>query len=229
MGPPEDEALLRDMLDHARRAVAAVSGKKRADLDSDFILAAALERVDDAWGRLFDPRTAAPRPPDQHDVIRGDAGAELIAARAGRRTRQACRAFDHRDAAVPQRVRLRTRPQACHALIHDRAQGHELRPNGGFCINHVAGSRSHLDRLVDLPFRGATSRSPSRVVEQLVSARVLSAWRGPPGAPRYRAATGHRACSETSSAGCSSRRSIRPPRAGPACTGRRGRSTSPPR
>ena len=45
MGPPEDEALLRDMLDHARRAVAAVSGKKRADLDSDFILAAALEEV----------------------------------------------------------------------------------------------------------------------------------------------------------------------------------------
>ena len=32
------------MLDHARRAVAAVSGRERADLDSDFILAAALER-----------------------------------------------------------------------------------------------------------------------------------------------------------------------------------------
>ena len=40
MRPPEDEVLLRDMLDHARRAVAAVSGKERAELDSDFILAA---------------------------------------------------------------------------------------------------------------------------------------------------------------------------------------------
>ena len=50
MGPPEDEALLRDMLDHARRAVAAVSGKERADLDSDFILAAALERFIEVIG-----------------------------------------------------------------------------------------------------------------------------------------------------------------------------------
>ncbi len=47
MGPPKDEALLRDMLDHARRAVAAVSGKERADLDSDFILGAALDAAVD--------------------------------------------------------------------------------------------------------------------------------------------------------------------------------------
>ncbi len=44
MRPPEDDALLRDMLDHARRAVAAVSGKERSELESDLILAAALER-----------------------------------------------------------------------------------------------------------------------------------------------------------------------------------------
>ena len=44
MRPPEDEVLLRDMLDHARRAVAAVSGKERADLDSDFILAGRTSR-----------------------------------------------------------------------------------------------------------------------------------------------------------------------------------------
>ncbi|MFQ5529177.1 MAG: hypothetical protein ACE5FP_02395 [Gemmatimonadota bacterium] len=40
MRPPEDEVLLRDMLDHARRAVAAVAEKERSSLDSDFILAA---------------------------------------------------------------------------------------------------------------------------------------------------------------------------------------------
>ena len=50
MRPPEDEALLRDMLDHARRAVAAVAEKKRASLDSDFILAAALERFIEVIG-----------------------------------------------------------------------------------------------------------------------------------------------------------------------------------
>ena len=44
MRPPEDEVLLRDMVAHARLAVAAVSGKAREDLDSDPVLAAALER-----------------------------------------------------------------------------------------------------------------------------------------------------------------------------------------
>ena len=50
MRPPEDEALLRDMLDHALRAVAAVCGKDRADLDSNLILAAALERLIEVIG-----------------------------------------------------------------------------------------------------------------------------------------------------------------------------------
>ena len=43
MRPPEDEALLRDMLDHAWRAVAAVAEKERSSLDSDFVLVAALD------------------------------------------------------------------------------------------------------------------------------------------------------------------------------------------
>ncbi len=43
MRPPEDDVLLRDMLDHARKAVAATAGKTRRDLDSDDVLAAALE------------------------------------------------------------------------------------------------------------------------------------------------------------------------------------------
>jgi len=50
MRPPDDEALLRDMLDHARRATRAVSGKQRSDLDSDEVLAAALERFIEVIG-----------------------------------------------------------------------------------------------------------------------------------------------------------------------------------
>ncbi len=38
------------MLDHARRAVAAVAEKERSSLDSDFILAAALERFIEVIG-----------------------------------------------------------------------------------------------------------------------------------------------------------------------------------
>ena len=38
MKRPEDEILLRDMVDHARRAVAAVAGKERGDLDVDDLL-----------------------------------------------------------------------------------------------------------------------------------------------------------------------------------------------
>jgi uncharacterized protein with HEPN domain len=38
------------MLDHARRAVQAVSGRNRADLDTDAVLAAALERFIEVLG-----------------------------------------------------------------------------------------------------------------------------------------------------------------------------------
>ena len=50
MRPPEDEALLRDMLAHARLAVLAVADKERAHLDSDLILAAALGRFIEVIG-----------------------------------------------------------------------------------------------------------------------------------------------------------------------------------
>jgi uncharacterized protein with HEPN domain/predicted nucleotidyltransferase len=48
--PPEDDVLLRDMLDHARKAVAAVAGRERGDLDRDDVLAAALERFIEVLG-----------------------------------------------------------------------------------------------------------------------------------------------------------------------------------
>ena len=44
MKRPEDEILFKDMVDHARRAIAAVAGRRREDLDTDDVLAAALER-----------------------------------------------------------------------------------------------------------------------------------------------------------------------------------------
>jgi uncharacterized protein with HEPN domain len=50
MGPPEDDVLLRDMLDQARKAVAAVAGRERGDLDRDDVLAAALERFIEVLG-----------------------------------------------------------------------------------------------------------------------------------------------------------------------------------
>lgn len=50
MRQPEDEVLLRDMLDQARKAVAAVAGRERGDLDRDDVLAAALERYIEVLG-----------------------------------------------------------------------------------------------------------------------------------------------------------------------------------
>ena len=68
MRPPEDSALLRDMLANARLAVAAVTGKEGRVLDSDFILAAALERFIEVIGEAASKisktsREAAPRIP----------------------------------------------------------------------------------------------------------------------------------------------------------------------
>ncbi len=68
MRPPEDEVLLRDMLDHARLAVAAVAEKERSSLDSDFILAAALERFIEVIGEAAskvsaETKTHAPQIP----------------------------------------------------------------------------------------------------------------------------------------------------------------------
>ena len=50
MRPPEDDVLLRDMLDHARRAIAATTSRHRDDLESDEVLAAALERFIEVIG-----------------------------------------------------------------------------------------------------------------------------------------------------------------------------------
>ena len=56
---PEDRVLMLDMLDHARRAVAAVRGRTRPELDSDPVLAAALERFIEVIGE------AAKKVPDE--------------------------------------------------------------------------------------------------------------------------------------------------------------------
>lgn len=50
MRPPEDDVLLRDMLDHARRAIAASRGRTREDLERDDLLAAGLERFIEVVG-----------------------------------------------------------------------------------------------------------------------------------------------------------------------------------
>ena len=59
MSRPEDETLLRDMLDYARRAVSAVSGRSRPDLETDALLAPAVERlievVGEAATKVSDP------------------------------------------------------------------------------------------------------------------------------------------------------------------------------
>lgn len=50
MRPPDDRALLRDMREYARKAVAATAGRTRLDLETDEILAAALERFIEVIG-----------------------------------------------------------------------------------------------------------------------------------------------------------------------------------
>lgn len=61
MRPPEDTVLLRDMLDHARLAVGSVAEKERDDLDSDPILAAALERFIEVVGEAASKVSATTR------------------------------------------------------------------------------------------------------------------------------------------------------------------------
>src|SRR5438067_35806 len=50
MKRPDDRVLLADMLEHARHAVEATSGRSRGDLDHDVVLAAALERFVEVVG-----------------------------------------------------------------------------------------------------------------------------------------------------------------------------------
>ena len=61
MRPPEDDVLLRDMLDHARRAVDAVAHRRRKDLDADPVLAAALERFIEVTGEAASKVTEVTR------------------------------------------------------------------------------------------------------------------------------------------------------------------------
>ncbi len=68
MRPPKDEVLLRDMLDYARRAVTAVTSRERPELETDPVLAAALERfievIGEAASRIStSTTTAAPQIP----------------------------------------------------------------------------------------------------------------------------------------------------------------------
>jgi uncharacterized protein with HEPN domain len=61
MRPPEDHVLLLDMLDHARRAVKAAENQIRADLDSDAVLAAAMERFIEVLGEATSKVSEATR------------------------------------------------------------------------------------------------------------------------------------------------------------------------
>jgi uncharacterized protein with HEPN domain len=73
MRPPEDTVLLRDMLDHARKAVAATGGKTRADLGKDLILSAALERfievIGEAASKLSDETRGELTSVPWHEII----------------------------------------------------------------------------------------------------------------------------------------------------------------
>jgi uncharacterized protein with HEPN domain len=73
MRPRDDSVLLRDMLDYARRASAAVAGRSRRDLENDDVLAAALERfvevIGEAAGRLSpETRESSPQVPWQEII-----------------------------------------------------------------------------------------------------------------------------------------------------------------
>jgi len=73
MRPREDTILLTDMLDYARRAVVALEGQSREALDTDAVLAGALERfvevIGEAASRLSEStRETAPEIP-WHEII----------------------------------------------------------------------------------------------------------------------------------------------------------------
>jgi uncharacterized protein with HEPN domain len=73
MRPREDTVLLSDMLDYARRAVIAVEAKSREALDTDAVLAGALERFVEVVGEAASRLTEATRgmAPDipWHEII----------------------------------------------------------------------------------------------------------------------------------------------------------------
>jgi len=61
MRQPDDEVLLGDMADHARRAIAACRGRRREDLGMDDVLAAALERFIEVVGEAASKVSPATR------------------------------------------------------------------------------------------------------------------------------------------------------------------------
>lgn len=61
MRPPDDRFLLEGMLDQARLAIRAASDQVRADLESDFILRAALQRFLDVLGEAASKTAEATR------------------------------------------------------------------------------------------------------------------------------------------------------------------------
>jgi uncharacterized protein with HEPN domain len=69
----EDEALLRDMLDYAKRASAAIAGRSRSELEYDALLAPALERfveiVREAATKVSDSEQAANPDIPWRDII----------------------------------------------------------------------------------------------------------------------------------------------------------------
>jgi uncharacterized protein with HEPN domain len=69
----DDTILITDMLDYARRAVSALDGRTREDLDTDDVLVGALERfvevIGEAANRLSEnTRESAPEVP-WHEII----------------------------------------------------------------------------------------------------------------------------------------------------------------
>ena len=56
MSQPDDETRLRDMLDYAGKAVEAVRGRSRLDLDREVALVAGLERFVELIGEAAEQR-----------------------------------------------------------------------------------------------------------------------------------------------------------------------------
>lgn len=76
MRPRDDTVLLRDMLDYARRAEAALNNRTRTDLDNDAVLAGALERFVEVIGEAASRLSQATR-----DAAGGFPWHEIIAMR----------------------------------------------------------------------------------------------------------------------------------------------------
>lgn len=76
MRQPEDQVLLKDMVEHARRAIAACRGRRREDLETDAVLAAALERFIEVAGEAASKVSPATR-----ERLAGIQWAEIIGMR----------------------------------------------------------------------------------------------------------------------------------------------------